>query len=170
MTQTDGPYDLVVLGGGSAGYAAALRAARLGLRTVMVERHKLGGTCLHNGCIPTKALLHAGEIADQAREAKLFGVRAALDSIDMPAVQRYKDQTIMASAIVARLSASPSLILASVVRQRTAMKYWMSSIPSPSFCRTRTAEACSCTKGTPSRSGPSKRSKTISSGCGIAGR
>jgi dihydrolipoamide dehydrogenase len=94
MTLADEPYDLVVLGGGSAGYAAALRAAQLGLHTAMVERYKLGGTCLHNGCIPTKALLHAGEIADQAREAELFGVRVALDGIDMPAVQRYKEETV----------------------------------------------------------------------------
>ena len=62
-------FDLVILGGGSGGYAAALRAAQLGLDVALIEKNKLGGTCLHNGCIPTKALLHAGEIADQAREA-----------------------------------------------------------------------------------------------------
>ncbi|MER7379828.1 FAD-dependent oxidoreductase, partial [Streptomyces lanatus] len=87
-------FDLVVLGGGSAGYAAALRGAQLGLRTAMIERHRLGGTCLHNGCIPTKALLHAAEVADRTRDAQFFGVMATFESIDMPAVQRYKDKTV----------------------------------------------------------------------------
>ncbi|MER7742959.1 dihydrolipoyl dehydrogenase [Streptomyces sp. NPDC096538] len=95
MDAIGGEFDLVVLGGGSGGYAAALRAAQLGLRTAIVERHKLGGTCLHNGCIPAKALLHAAEIADQAREARLFGVMAQFESIDMPAVQRYKEETVV---------------------------------------------------------------------------
>ncbi|MDX3097855.1 dihydrolipoyl dehydrogenase [Streptomyces sp. ME19-03-3] len=94
MTEATESFDLVVLGGGSAGYAAALRGAQLGLRTAMVERYKLGGTCLHNGCIPAKALLHAGEIADQARDAQLFGVRASFEGIDMAAVQRFKDDTV----------------------------------------------------------------------------
>ena len=65
----DNQTDLVVLGGGSGGYAAALRAAELGKSVVLIEKDKVGGTCLHRGCIPTKALLHAGEIADQARES-----------------------------------------------------------------------------------------------------
>ena len=60
--------DLVVLGGGSGGYAGALRAAELGLSVVLIEHDKVGGTCLHMGCIPTKALLHAAEVADDARE------------------------------------------------------------------------------------------------------
>ncbi|MFI6567189.1 FAD-dependent oxidoreductase, partial [Streptomyces sp. NPDC050534] len=94
MTDASETFDLVVLGGGSAGYAAALRGAQLGLRTAMVEKYKLGGTCLHNGCIPTKALLHAGEIADRMRDAELFGVRASFESIDMASVQRYKDDTV----------------------------------------------------------------------------
>ncbi|MFJ8782331.1 dihydrolipoyl dehydrogenase [Streptomyces sp. NPDC102476] len=94
MTEASESFDLVVLGGGSAGYAAAVRGAQLGMRTAMVEKYKLGGTCLHNGCIPTKALLHAGEIADQARDAELFGVRASFESIDMASVQRYKDDTV----------------------------------------------------------------------------
>ncbi|MEU6656938.1 dihydrolipoyl dehydrogenase [Streptomyces sp. NPDC046900] len=94
MTDVAEDFDLVVLGGGSGGYAAALRGAQLGLRTAMIERHKLGGTCLHNGCIPAKALLHAAEIADQTRDAQLFGVMATFESIDMPAVQRYKDETV----------------------------------------------------------------------------
>jgi dihydrolipoamide dehydrogenase len=86
--------DLVILGGGSGGYAAALRAAELGKSVVLVEKDKVGGTCLHRGCIPTKALLHAGEIADQARESEQFGVRASFDGIDMAAVNSYKDGVV----------------------------------------------------------------------------
>ena len=58
--------DLVILGGGSGGYATALRAGQLGLTVTLVERDRLGGTCLHQGCVPTKALLHAAELADAA--------------------------------------------------------------------------------------------------------
>lgn len=87
-------YDIVILGGGSGGYAAALRAAELGLRSVLIESDKLGGTCLHRGCIPTKALLHAAEVADLARESEEFGVRATLDGIDMVKVNAYKDQVV----------------------------------------------------------------------------
>lgn len=86
--------DVAVLGGGSAGYACALRAAQLGLDVVLVEADKLGGTCLHNGCIPTKALLHAAEVAEGAREAHRFGVKATLDGIDVPAVHGYKNEVI----------------------------------------------------------------------------
>ena len=70
----DNTFDVVVLGGGSGGYACALRASQLGLKVAVVERDKIGGTCLHRGCIPTKALLHAGEIADAARDSEQFGV------------------------------------------------------------------------------------------------
>ena len=87
-------FDLVVLGGGSGGYAAALRGAQLGLSVALVEADKLGGTCLHRGCIPTKALLHAGEIADGTREASHFGVNATFNSIDMTGVNTYKDGVI----------------------------------------------------------------------------
>ncbi|MFC5994431.1 dihydrolipoyl dehydrogenase [Pseudonocardia hispaniensis] len=83
--------DLVVLGGGSGGYACALRAAELGLSVVLVEKDKLGGTCLHRGCIPTKALLHAAEVADAAREGEQFGVRSSVAGIDMAGVNAYKD-------------------------------------------------------------------------------
>ena len=81
-------FDVVVLGAGSGGYACALRAAQLGLSVALVEKDKVGGTCLHVGCIPTKALLHAAEVADSARESEKFGVRATLDGIDMPGGQR----------------------------------------------------------------------------------
>jgi dihydrolipoamide dehydrogenase len=87
-------YDLVVLGGGSGGYAAALRAAELGMTVALVERDKVGGTCLHRGCIPTKALLHAGEIADQARESAAFGVNVTFDGIDVAKVHAYKDKVV----------------------------------------------------------------------------
>jgi dihydrolipoamide dehydrogenase len=87
-------YDLVVLGGGSGGYAAALRAAELGLTVALVERDKVGGTCLHRGCIPTKALLHAGEVADSARESAAFGVNATFEGIDVAKVHAYKDKVV----------------------------------------------------------------------------
>ncbi|GAA4406173.1 dihydrolipoyl dehydrogenase [Fodinibacter luteus] len=87
-------HDVVVLGGGSGGYACALRAAELGLSVALVEKDLLGGTCLHRGCIPTKALLHAAEVADSARDAGRFGVRASLEGVDMPAVTAYRDGVV----------------------------------------------------------------------------
>ncbi|MFM1864802.1 MAG: hypothetical protein RL677_582 [Actinomycetota bacterium] len=87
-------YDLVVLGAGSGGYAAALRGSQLGLKVALIERDLLGGTCLHRGCIPTKALLHAGEIADGVRESASFGVQATLQGVDMPQVNTYKDSVV----------------------------------------------------------------------------
>ena len=87
-------FDVVILGAGSGGYACALRAAQLGLSVALVEKDKLGGTCLHVGCIPTKALLHAAEIADSTRESEQFGVRAKLEGIDMPGVNAYKDGVV----------------------------------------------------------------------------
>ncbi|MGW3471176.1 dihydrolipoyl dehydrogenase [Saccharopolyspora sp. NPDC000995] len=91
---TDTSADLVILGGGSGGYACAFRAAELGLSVVLIEKDKLGGTCLHRGCIPTKALLHAAEVADSTREADQFGVRAALEGIDIDGVNKYKDNIV----------------------------------------------------------------------------
>ncbi|MDQ1688767.1 MAG: dihydrolipoamide dehydrogenase, partial [Frankiaceae bacterium] len=93
-TVADGQYDLVILGGGSGGYAAALRAAELEMSVVLIEKDKVGGTCLHRGCIPTKALLHAAEIADSTRESESFGVKATLEGIDMPGVNAYKDKVV----------------------------------------------------------------------------
>ena len=86
--------DIVILGGGSGGYACALRASQLGLSVVLVEKGRLGGTCLHRGCIPTKALLHAAEVADTARESEDFGVRATFDGIDMKKVNDYRDGVV----------------------------------------------------------------------------
>jgi len=87
-------FDILVLGGGSGGYATALRAVQLGFTVGLVEKAKLGGTCLHNGCIPTKALLHSAELADHARDSAKYGVNVTLDSIDMSAVNAYKDGII----------------------------------------------------------------------------
>ncbi len=86
--------DLVVLGGGSGGYAAALRASELGSSVVMVEQDKVGGTCLHRGCIPTKALLHSAETVHAVVSAAQFGVHATFESVDMPAVNKYKDKVV----------------------------------------------------------------------------
>jgi dihydrolipoamide dehydrogenase len=87
-------FDVVILGGGSGGYAAALRASQLGLTVALIEKDKLGGTCLHYGCIPTKALLHAAEVADATKEAEAFGVRAAFEGIDLPGVYKYRDGVV----------------------------------------------------------------------------
>ncbi|QTG79941.1 dihydrolipoyl dehydrogenase [Arthrobacter crystallopoietes] len=87
-------FDILVLGGGSGGYAAALRAVQLGFTVGLVEKGKLGGTCLHWGCIPTKAMLHAAELADHARDSAKYGVNVTLDSIDMGAVKAYKDGVV----------------------------------------------------------------------------
>ena len=87
-------FDVLVLGAGSGGYACALRAAQLGLTVGLVEKGNLGGTCLHVGCIPTKALLHAAEIADQTRDSAQFGVSATLEGIDMDGVNSYKDGVV----------------------------------------------------------------------------
>jgi dihydrolipoamide dehydrogenase len=86
----DQSFDLVILGGGSGGYAAALRASELGMSVGMIEKDKVGGTCLHRGCIPTKALLHAAEIADAARDSAHYGIRATLEGVDVPAVTSYR--------------------------------------------------------------------------------
>jgi dihydrolipoamide dehydrogenase len=86
--------DLVILGGGSGGYACALRAAELGKSVILIDADKLGGTCLHRGCIPTKALLHAAEVADATRESEAFGVNASFEGIDMPQVNKYRDGVV----------------------------------------------------------------------------
>jgi dihydrolipoamide dehydrogenase len=90
----DTTFDLVILGSGSGGYAAALRAAQLGMSVALIERDKLGGTCLHRGCIPTKALLHSAEVADTAKEAGNYGVQAAFQGIDMTQVNKYRDSIV----------------------------------------------------------------------------
>ena len=90
----DHNFDVVILGGGSGGYAAALRSAQLGKSVALIEKDKIGGTCLHRGCIPTKALLHSAEVADVTKEAAAYGVGATFTGIDMPAVNQYRDGII----------------------------------------------------------------------------
>ena len=87
-------FDLIVLGAGTGGYAAAIRAATLGMSVALIERDKVGGTCLHRGCIPTKALLHAGEVLDTVRDAGRFGVTAGEPTFDWTGVQTYKDRVV----------------------------------------------------------------------------
>jgi dihydrolipoamide dehydrogenase len=87
-------YDLIVLGGGTGGYSAALRAASLGLKVALVERDKVGGTCLHRGCIPTKALLHSAEVFDTINEASAFGISAEKPTFDWDGVQSYKTKVV----------------------------------------------------------------------------
>jgi dihydrolipoamide dehydrogenase len=87
-------YDVIILGGGTGGYSCAFRAADLGLSTALVERDKVGGTCLHWGCIPTKAFLQASEVAEHARDAGSYGVRASFDGVDMPQVVRFKNGVV----------------------------------------------------------------------------
>ncbi len=87
-------FDIVILGGGSGGYACALRASQLGLKVALIEKDKVGGTCLHRGCIPTKALLHAAEVADVTRESENFGVLAELQGIDINKVNSYRDAVV----------------------------------------------------------------------------
>ena len=87
-------FDVVVLGAGSGGYAAALRATQLGLTVGLIEKGKLGGTCLHVGCIPTKALLHSAEVADVTREAAKYGVTAEFQGIDIAAVTKYREEIV----------------------------------------------------------------------------
>ncbi|GAB3599353.1 dihydrolipoyl dehydrogenase [Microbacterium tumbae] len=87
-------FDVVVLGGGSGGYAAALRAAELGKSVALIEKDKVGGTCLHRGCIPTKALLHAAEVADHVRDAASVGVSATLQGVDAAGVRSYRESIV----------------------------------------------------------------------------
>ena len=87
-------FDLIVLGAGSGGYACALRAAQLGLTVALVEKDKVGGTCLHRGCIPTKAMLHAAEVADAVRNGSQFGIHAAIDKVDLSGVVSYADSVV----------------------------------------------------------------------------
>lgn len=91
---TSSPFDLVILGAGSGGYACALRASQLGLKVALVEEDKIGGTCLHRGCIPTKALLHAAELADGARAGASHGILTTFEGIDTDALHARKDKVV----------------------------------------------------------------------------
>lgn len=96
MSQTDmHTTDVLVIGGGTGGYSTALRAATLGLRVVLAERDLVGGTCLHRGCIPSKAMLHAAELVDGIAEAReRWGVKATVDSLDWPALVATRDTLV----------------------------------------------------------------------------
>lgn len=87
-------FDLVVLGGGSGGYSAAIRASELGMSVALIEKNKLGGTCLHVGCIPTKAMLHAAEVADVARESHECGINATFNGVDMNGVNAFRENIV----------------------------------------------------------------------------
>lgn len=87
-------FDVVILGAGTGGYSAALRAAQLGKRVALIERAKVGGTCLHWGCIPTKALLQSAEVAESAKDAAAFGIKATFDGVEVAAVNAHKDSVV----------------------------------------------------------------------------
>lgn len=87
-------FDVVVLGGGSGGYSTAIRAVELGMTAAVIEKDKLGGTCLHRGCVPTKAMLHVAEIADVAREGAEYGVHSSVASIDILKVNEFREGII----------------------------------------------------------------------------
>lgn len=87
-------YDLVVLGGGTGGYVAAIRASRLGLKTAIVEKRELGGTCLHRGCIPSKALLRSAEVFKQTKEADSYGITVENPVLNFQKVQERKQSIV----------------------------------------------------------------------------
>ncbi len=94
MPKLDG-FDVVIIGSGPGGYVAAIRAGQLGLKTAIVEKDgKYGGTCLHVGCIPTKALLHDAYFYDQVKDAKRFGVDIEKFSLNFENVQKHKDLVV----------------------------------------------------------------------------
>ena len=94
MAESSDSFDLVILGGGNAGYAAAFRASQLGLSVAMVEKDKVGGTCLHRGCIPTKALLHAADLVDEIRHVSDFGISAGEPKVDWHKVLEFKGSVV----------------------------------------------------------------------------
>lgn len=87
-------YDVVILGAGSGGYATALRAAQLGMKVALIEGDKLGGTCLHRGCIPTKAMLHVAETAEAVKKSGSCGIQAEYQGVDMCAAAKYREGVI----------------------------------------------------------------------------
>lgn len=87
-------YDVIVIGGGPAGYNGALKCANLGLKTALIEKRELGGTCLNRGCIPTKSLLKSSEIYESAKKAEMFGINIPSVSFDMDKIYQRKNQVV----------------------------------------------------------------------------
>jgi dihydrolipoamide dehydrogenase len=90
----DDTFDVAVIGGGSAGYVGAIRGAQLGLRVAVIEKDKVGGTCLHRGCIPTKSFLHSSELVHQVHNAEALGLKGGQLTVDWPGVIKRKDQVV----------------------------------------------------------------------------
>ena len=95
MAQTEGKFDLTVIGSGPGGYVAAVRAGQLGLKTAVIEMApRPGGTCLHWGCIPTKAMLHTAEVLETTRHAGAFGVDVEGSRLDLDNMHGYKSKIV----------------------------------------------------------------------------
>ena len=90
----DEAFDVAVIGGGSAGYVGAIRGAQLGLKVAVIEKEKVGGTCLHRGCIPTKSFLHSSELAHQIHTAGVLGLKTDSVQVDWPAVLKRKEAVV----------------------------------------------------------------------------
>jgi len=87
-------YDLIVIGAGPGGYHAAIHAAQEGLKTALIEKYRLGGVCLQEGCIPTKSLVHSAEVLRTCRDTHLFGVEIEKSSVNWHAVQKHKEKVV----------------------------------------------------------------------------
>ena len=87
-------HDLIVLGGGPGGYLAAERAGQAGLNTLLIEKNKVGGVCLNEGCIPSKTLLNSAKVFDHAKNGEHYGVAAENARIDQPAVIARKNKVV----------------------------------------------------------------------------
>lgn len=87
-------YDLVIIGGGTGGYVAAIKAAQIGLKTAVVEKEKLGGTCLHKGCIPSKSLLRSAEVHAMIKESDDYGISVKGIDLQFDQVQKRKDTIV----------------------------------------------------------------------------
>lgn len=88
-------YDLIVIGAGPGGYEAALEGASLGMKTALIEKNEVGGTCLNRGCIPTKSLLHASHLFQEMKNASRFGLSAEQSSFSLESIQRYKEENVI---------------------------------------------------------------------------